>query len=191
MIYIYPLPPSPLLRPSSPLQMPFHNKIKQGFSRFKDRVRGLASEQSSSSISDHAQSNAPEPVTLDPMSPSSGLNDPPAPSTGPSAKRTASIRGHAPGQPSTSSTNNHSRSNPLEPVVVDPVVPPVSSDPPVPSAERGAKKTAWAALKMSLGLLQKSAEEFGPLKSAVEGISRCMEIFEVCAPTRNAYYMGA
>ncbi|KAG8711287.1 hypothetical protein FRC09_020684 [Ceratobasidium sp. 395] len=38
---------------------------------------------------------------------------------------------------------------------------------------------AWSGLKTLLGVLNRSADAFGPLKSAFDGFSRCIEIFEV------------
>jgi hypothetical protein len=50
---------------------------------------------------------------------------------------------------------------------------------PSSSAPSNAKQTAWAGFKTFLKLLNASADAFGPLKSAVGGISQCIEIFEV------------
>lgn len=46
-------------------------------------------------------------------------------------------------------------------------------------AERSGKSTAWSGLKTLLVLLDKSADAFGPLKSAVGGILGCIDIYEV------------
>ncbi|KAG8700252.1 hypothetical protein FRC09_006088, partial [Ceratobasidium sp. 395] len=43
---------------------------------------------------------------------------------------------------------------------------------------RGTKHTAWSGLTAFLGVLNRSADAFGPLKSAVSGFSQCIEIFE-------------
>ncbi|KAG8692358.1 hypothetical protein FRC09_011247, partial [Ceratobasidium sp. 395] len=56
--------------------------------------------------------------------------------------------------------------------------------------EREARETehiAWSGLKTLLGVLSRSADAFGPLKSAVGTFSRCVEIFENVAATRNEY----
>ena len=46
---------------------------------------------------------------------------------------------------------------------------------------RSANDTAWSGLKTLLDLLNASADAFGPLKSAVGGISECINIYEVRA----------
>ncbi|QRV94656.1 Vegetative incompatibility protein HET-E-1 [Ceratobasidium sp. AG-Ba] len=49
------------------------------------------------------------------------------------------------------------------------------------SQERFEKRThelVWSGLKAFLGVVQASADAFGPLKSATEGLSRCIELFE-------------
>ncbi|KAF8604120.1 hypothetical protein BDV93DRAFT_507794 [Ceratobasidium sp. AG-I] len=71
------------------------------------------------------------------------------------------FRSRSPAQPPPSSTDDHGQSR--------------------------AKNTAWAALKTSIGLLKESADAFGPLKSAIGGISRCIEIFERVAKSRKDY----
>jgi hypothetical protein len=50
---------------------------------------------------------------------------------------------------------------------------------PPPSTVHGPTKIAWSGVKTFLGLLNESADAFGPLKSAVGGIVRCIEIYEV------------
>ena len=42
-----------------------------------------------------------------------------------------------------------------------------------------AKRVAWNGLKAALGLLEKSADAFHPLKSAVGGLVTCLDLFEV------------
>ncbi|KAF8595115.1 hypothetical protein BDV93DRAFT_528918 [Ceratobasidium sp. AG-I] len=56
-----------------------------------------------------------------------------------------------------------------------------------PGPERSVKGTAWSGLKTLLELLNESADAFGPLKSAVGGISRCIEIYERAAQGREDY----
>lgn len=46
-------------------------------------------------------------------------------------------------------------------------------------AERSRRKTAWSGLKTLIELLNASADAFGPLKSAVGGISKFIEINDV------------
>lgn len=162
--------------------MPLRDKIKRPFSRLKKFAGGLAPGRSSSSINDHVQSSSLEPIAPDPASPPPVPNEPPAPSPEQSAPKTALVHGRAPGQLS-SPINDHGQNNSPGPgpVAVNPVSSsPGPSDPPAPSTERSAKKTAWGALKTSLGLLQESADAFGPLKSAMGGLNRCIAIFEVC-----------
>jgi hypothetical protein len=45
--------------------------------------------------------------------------------------------------------------------------------------DQNAKKMAWTGLKAFGEVLKSSASTFGPLKTAVEGISGCVELFEV------------
>lgn len=93
-----------------------------------------------------------------------------------------------PEQPSTPSANDSGQRSPSQPINFGPVSPsPGPNKPPAPSPERSAKNAAWAALKTSLGLLQESAKAFGPLKTAVGGISGCIEIFEVCRASKHTY----
>ncbi|KAF8593782.1 hypothetical protein BDV93DRAFT_582463, partial [Ceratobasidium sp. AG-I] len=68
------------------------------------------------------------------------------------------------------------------PAIITSTTSPTSPDP-----ERGGKSTAWSGLKTLLGLLNESADAFGPLKSAVGGISRCIEIYEQAARGREDY----
>ncbi|KAF8594416.1 hypothetical protein BDV93DRAFT_529331 [Ceratobasidium sp. AG-I] len=56
-----------------------------------------------------------------------------------------------------------------------------------PGPERSVKGTAWSGLKTLLELLNESADAFGPLKSAVGGISKCIEIYERAAQGREDY----
>ncbi|KAF8601696.1 hypothetical protein BDV93DRAFT_231182 [Ceratobasidium sp. AG-I] len=49
-----------------------------------------------------------------------------------------------------------------------------------PGAGRSAKSMAWSGLKTLLDLLSASADAFEPLRSAVGGISECINIYEVC-----------
>jgi hypothetical protein len=48
--------------------------------------------------------------------------------------------------------------------------------------EQNASKMTWAGLKAFGEVLKSSASTFGPLKAAVEGISGCLELFEVHLP---------
>ncbi|KAF8593877.1 hypothetical protein BDV93DRAFT_502347, partial [Ceratobasidium sp. AG-I] len=56
-----------------------------------------------------------------------------------------------------------------------------------PSAERNNKEAAWSGLKTLLGLLDGGAEAFEPLKSAVGGILKCIDIYERAAKGREDY----
>ncbi|KAG9108007.1 hypothetical protein FRC07_008545, partial [Ceratobasidium sp. 392] len=49
--------------------------------------------------------------------------------------------------------------------------------------KRGSKNTAWSGLKALLGVLNKSADVFPPLKLAVVGLSESVEIFEASLTT--------
>ncbi|KAG8795569.1 hypothetical protein FRC12_012666 [Ceratobasidium sp. 428] len=52
---------------------------------------------------------------------------------------------------------------------------------------RNINNTVWSGVKTLLGVLKKSSDAFGPLKSAVGGLSRCIEIFENAAAAREEY----
>lgn len=46
---------------------------------------------------------------------------------------------------------------------------------------RWRRKTAWAGLQRLMMILESSADAFGPLKLAIDGLSQCVDVFEVCA----------
>jgi hypothetical protein len=48
--------------------------------------------------------------------------------------------------------------------------------------EQNAKRMAWSGLKAFEEVLRSGASTLGPLKTAVEGISGCIELFEVRVP---------
>ncbi|KAG9125384.1 hypothetical protein FRC07_007811 [Ceratobasidium sp. 392] len=50
---------------------------------------------------------------------------------------------------------------------------------------RGLGSTAWSGLKTLIGVLNESADAFGPLKSAAGGLSRCIEIYEASSSLKN------
>jgi hypothetical protein len=54
-----------------------------------------------------------------------------------------------------------------------------SASPPSAKASQDVTKVAWSGLKTIGQVLKSSASTFGPLKTAVEGIDGCVEIFEV------------
>ncbi|KAG8723843.1 hypothetical protein FRC09_001545 [Ceratobasidium sp. 395] len=54
----------------------------------------------------------------------------------------------------------------------------INPNPTTSSAARGAKRKAWAGLKTLGGVLSKSAGTFGPFKSAVDDVSRVIDILE-------------
>ncbi|KAG8725248.1 hypothetical protein FRC09_004461 [Ceratobasidium sp. 395] len=52
---------------------------------------------------------------------------------------------------------------------------------------RNMKHTAWSGLSTLLDVLNQSAGTFGPLKSAFDGFSRCIRMFENAAAAREEY----
>ncbi|KAG8688175.1 hypothetical protein FRC08_011585, partial [Ceratobasidium sp. 394] len=56
-----------------------------------------------------------------------------------------------------------------------------------PASKQPFKDTAWAGLKTLLGVLSESADAFPPLKSAVGGLVRCIEIYDNQAAARGGY----
>lgn len=65
----------------------------------------------------------------------------------------------------------------LEPRVVPPNSIPTQNK---RTAGKAAGKSSWPGLKMLSGVLESSAGAFGPLKSTVGGLKRCIDIYEVC-----------
>ncbi|KAG9101775.1 hypothetical protein FS749_003464 [Ceratobasidium sp. UAMH 11750] len=55
------------------------------------------------------------------------------------------------------------------------------------TGEHNTKHTAWVGLKTLLAALRDSSEVFGPLKSAIGGLYRCVEMSEQEAKTREGY----
>ncbi|KAG8716836.1 hypothetical protein FRC08_008710 [Ceratobasidium sp. 394] len=55
------------------------------------------------------------------------------------------------------------------------------------ATETNVEYTAWTGLKMLMTFLDKSADVFGPLKSAFTGIDMCIEVFEREARGREDY----
>lgn len=60
-----------------------------------------------------------------------------------------------------------------------PFVLPLSQVSPAPSTARKVLSTAWSGLETALRLLEKSADAFPPLKSAVGGLLACINLAEV------------
>ncbi|KAG8795573.1 hypothetical protein FRC12_012670 [Ceratobasidium sp. 428] len=46
------------------------------------------------------------------------------------------------------------------------------------STREAIDRPAWSGLEALRGVLRKSVDVFGPLKSAIDGLSQCVEIFE-------------
>ena len=44
----------------------------------------------------------------------------------------------------------------------------------------GKSSMAWSGVKTLLAVLESSSDAFGPLKSAVGGLNKCISIYEVC-----------
>lgn len=87
---------------------------------------------------------------------------------------------------SIASTTSSVLSSPVpnsQPLMANPPAPPGSSQIVHPAEESSLgppKSTAWAGLKTLLKVVHASTNVFPPLKSAVGGLHRCIEIFEVC-----------
>ncbi|KAG8690945.1 hypothetical protein FRC09_011785 [Ceratobasidium sp. 395] len=60
---------------------------------------------------------------------------------------------------------------------------------PAPTLEANTSKlhTAWSGLRTLLSVLDKSADAFGPLKSAVGGLVACLELYEGQVAAREEY----
>ncbi|KAG8749219.1 hypothetical protein FRC11_011521, partial [Ceratobasidium sp. 423] len=69
--------------------------------------------------------------------------------------------------------------------------PNVSNQPssPTPAANSPPEKEsiAWSGVKTLLQVLESSADAFGPLKSAVGGLNKCIDIFERASKARDDY----
>jgi hypothetical protein len=63
------------------------------------------------------------------------------------------------------------------PTTTDTILP--NSTPEQPTSKHGIEHTSWAGLKTFAGVLKGSADVFGPLKSAVDAISECVQVYEV------------
>jgi hypothetical protein len=70
-------------------------------------------------------------------------------------------------------------SNTLTPTAYPVEQQPTSVTHPPAAIEKNSTKMAWPGLTALCQVLKASASTFGPLKSALEGISGCVEIFEV------------
>ncbi|KAG8713817.1 hypothetical protein FRC08_012765 [Ceratobasidium sp. 394] len=57
----------------------------------------------------------------------------------------------------------------------------------LPTQSTSAGNTTWAGFKTLHGVLKGSSDAFGPLKSAVGGLSRCIETVEQEAKAREDY----
>ncbi|KAG9124833.1 hypothetical protein FRC07_010074 [Ceratobasidium sp. 392] len=53
--------------------------------------------------------------------------------------------------------------------------------------DKTEKRSAWPALSSLVGALDEGASAFGPIKSVVDGISRCIDIYEKNAKDREDY----
>ncbi|KAF8594427.1 hypothetical protein BDV93DRAFT_579801 [Ceratobasidium sp. AG-I] len=170
-------------------------KAKQKAHRYADNMFGspsserLAAQSSSVSISHSGTTNTPVPTAALPhLVPNLNVLVPP--STSP---QVTSIAAPQPvvASPALLSTGTPPMASPTNdsPAVQDSVELQDSSSAPVASsgAERSGKNMAWSGLKALIRLLNKSAEAFGPLKSAIGEISRCIEIYERAAKGREDY----
>jgi hypothetical protein len=167
--------------------MPFRKNLKRIFHRDKSRSPGPSRpdtpDQLSSTLGNiNITSNAPPPVTPDHAvsphlpnvvaSPTVLVGTTPIASTQTVTVTTSLI----PPAPNVPSITVWPASNPTVNSAL-PGTPPIES--PSQSVLQNVKHTTWSGLKTFLGLLNESADAFGPLKSAVGGINRCIEIFEV------------
>ncbi|KAG9097363.1 hypothetical protein FRC06_007624 [Ceratobasidium sp. 370] len=64
-------------------------------------------------------------------------------------------------------------------------LPPTSSGP--MDADQRPENVTWAGLKSIVDVLHKTADAFGPLKSAFDELSRCVDLFEHEAKAREDY----
>jgi hypothetical protein len=164
--------------------MPFRQRAKHFFRGDKDRLSHVSrastpDQPASTSENLSASNNNPRPITPVPV-PSVFTNNPTSPSVpagiDPNSNPQPAISIQVVPPAATVSATVELDSNPTADTAL-PGARPILS--PASNTTQSAKHTAWAGLKILLGLLNESADAFGPLKSAVGGISRCIEIFEV------------
>ncbi|KAG8679891.1 hypothetical protein FRC09_018634, partial [Ceratobasidium sp. 395] len=67
-----------------------------------------------------------------------------------------------------------SGSRPRDPHDPDPTL----AQPAPPAKKRRVTHTTWTGLRALVGVLEGSADVFGPLKTAVDGLFKCVEIVE-------------
>jgi hypothetical protein len=157
--------------------MAIRDKTKRFVRRMKEHIprssRDNTPEPSSAPlVDDHEPNNAPAPTT-DPAAPA-GNDGSLAPQnlltgTVPTASSQPAIADPTILQPVTTEVNPNP---PAHANLPDPA--PTSSD--LPSSKLNAKNTAWAGLTNLTDVLKANA---GPIKSAVEAISGCVEVYEV------------
>jgi hypothetical protein len=160
--------------------MPIRKRIKGFFHRDKDPVAGSSrastpDQSSSTSANLHGSESSPALIVHTPIFSSSLPNTISSPGLPATTDRT-----NRPAEPGKVPPSSYTTPNATLSVSTSSVAPP-------PSTVQTATKTAWSGLKTFLGLLNESADAFGPLKSAVGGINRCSEIYDVFIETLISY----
>jgi hypothetical protein len=167
--------------------MPFRKHLKGLFHRDKSRSPGPSRpdtpDRLSSTLTDtNISGNTPLPNTLDHTTSSgfpSAVASPHVPAgTAPIAAAQTVISSPVPTSANIPSVTVSPAPNPsIGTALASPL--PISSA--SPSTIQNVKHTTWSGVKTFLELLNESADAFGPLKSAVGGINRLIEIFEARA----------
>ncbi|KAG9083740.1 hypothetical protein FRC07_013827, partial [Ceratobasidium sp. 392] len=173
-------------------------RIKRRVERVKDKLRRLTEspERTTPATQRAAASNlAPDPASPDPsvLTYPGTLGHSIHPDSGPIGSTSPSQRPASPG-----SKPDPVSGAPLEaiPESISPGMETqnVQQQDPAPAAssrflggERGVKDAGWFGLKALIDVLDGCAETFGPLKSAVGGLSSLIEIYESRIGARKGY----
>ncbi|KAG8703953.1 hypothetical protein FRC09_003852 [Ceratobasidium sp. 395] len=181
------------------------SRIKDRMRRTKEKLRRFfAGHEPTTSVNqapaipshERAQVNPPaaQPppavVMLDPGHPNRDIQTDPTPIVSIPANElsTASSPRPEPSQVGAASAQGLTAAGPVSETVS---VQRLDTPPAVPNLHerepRDVKDTVWCGVTTLLGVLKESSDAFGPLKSAVGGLSRCIEIFENAATARQEY----
>jgi hypothetical protein len=165
--------------------MPVRQRLKRWLRRDRNLLGGSSGastpgQSTSTSVNVDASNSTPPPIIRTPDIAPEPANDLPSPSfmatnlqtDGPQPAITIAVRPLAAELSTAISTGPNPTTNPATPSTTPAMFAP-------PSTVQKVQQTAWSGLKVFLGLLSESADGFEPLKSAVGGINRCIEIYEV------------
>jgi hypothetical protein len=144
----------------------FVGRVKDQFDR---PPRGSTPEPPSAVSVDTPQPGNPTPTALVPLL----FSDPCFPAeTGPAVTSQSSITIPAPliASPSNLPLNLAARKDLLDPALASSAI---------QHSGQSTANMAWAGLKNLARVLSRGVDEFGPLRSAVEAFSGCLEIYEV------------